>query len=479
MTVTSQLRSEAGDPGTRPSRLGQLAATSPELAAVVAGNPAATAKMLLRLSHSPVREVREAVCLNPRAPARIVYRLAVEMPEVFARSELGATWYRRGVGGTPRANVARALLKCESLPAAWAAALLVHPRPSLRVMLARRGDLAPEAERRLTSDSSRRVRCAIAEREGLAAPLIAALVGDHDSEVRATIAAHPKLTAAQQAALAGDAVHRVRSQIAGRGDLSPELAEVLHRDRWPWVRSALARNAACPERLVLAFAAEADPSIDDAVLANPAAPTVALLQVGPRIAAREQYLWLRRPLVEHANATEEVVAAVLRAARPEIRHELVFSAKTMSRQTMLELAADPEPRVGHSLSYRPDLPAEVLELLFSHPDALARGGAVRHPNAPRSLIERGARDSSAWVRSQVPENPNAPPELLELLSRDGDSQVRVAVAKHTRDPWLIERMAHDSCDQVIACLVYNRATPPALAAKLRDSAAFRRYQSYW
>jgi hypothetical protein len=479
MSETSPLRIEAGDRGTRPSRLGQLAATSPELARVVAGNPAATPRMLLRLAQSSDREVREAVCLNPRTPARIVYALAIEMPEVFARSELAATWYRAGVGGAPRANVARQLLARETLPAGWAEALLIHPRPSLRVMLARRGDLSREGERRLVADSSRCVRCAVAEREGLAPELIAALVGDGDPEVRAKIAAHPRLTAEQRAALAADGDHGVRSEVARRGDLPPELAEALYHDRWPWVRYALARNAACPERLLLAFAAEDDRWVDDAVADNPAAPVAALLQVGPRVAARERLSWTRTRLVQHANATEEVVAAVLRAAPPEVRHELVFAARRMSRQTMLELAADPEPRVGHSLSYRADLPAEVLEALYLHPDGLARGGAVRNAGASRSLLGRGARDPSAWVRSQVPEHPHVPPELLELLARDADRYVRVAVAKYTRDPRLIEQMAHDPEDQVIACLVYNKATPPALAARLRDSAAFRRYQSYW
>ncbi|MBA3547304.1 MAG: hypothetical protein H0T76_12530, partial [Nannocystis sp.] len=113
------LHLEAVDPRTPASRLGQLARESPALALAVAQNPAATPKLLARLARSPDPAVQEAVCAHPRTPPATVYRLAVVMPGVFARTELGQTLYRAGPGGAPRTWVVRRLLASDPVPPAW------------------------------------------------------------------------------------------------------------------------------------------------------------------------------------------------------------------------------------------------------------------------------------------------------------------------------------------------------------------------
>lgn len=475
--MTTPPSTRAADPRTAPSQLGELAHASPALALAVASNPAATPKLLARLARSPDLAVREAVCVHPRTPPRVVYRLAVEMPAIFARTELGRTLFRAGPGGAPRTAVVRRLLAHD--PSVWLDALLAHPHPAARVELALRPELPLAAVTRLAADASPSVRRTIARREPLDLRHVATLARDPDAEVRARIAGRGDLTAALVTTLATDADTSVRCAVARRTDLDPALAVELARDAWPWVREALARNPACPEPLLLAFAAEADASLDDAILANPVAPPNALLQVGPRIAARVKHGWMHAQLVQHPRATEEVVAAVLRSASPQVRAELVHRAGPLSFEMMLELAGDPEPRVASALAYRPQLPLEVLLRLFAHPDPLPRGGAVRHPGAPAALIERGASDPDMWLRRCAAENPGTPADLLARLAHDREPLVRADVARHTRDVSLLLYLAKDASEQVLYQVAYNRSTPSVLAQQLRDHPGVRVLSGRW
>ena len=476
--VTAPPRSQAVDPATPPARLGQLAAAASELARLVAGNPSTTPGMLVRLARHADREVREAVCVHPATPPRIVFRLALEMPEVFAHAALARTFFREGRGGAPRTGVVVRLLAREHLPLAWIEALLAHPHPRARVALASRPALARHALARLAEDPSPHVRCVVAGRGELDGRQIDALTRDPDARVRARIAAHAGLTAAHVAALAADPDEFVRAAAAARPDLPPALAEALFGDPSLWVRSALARNPVCPESLVLAFAGAANVWLDDAVLANPSAPPAALILVGPRIAARPWYVWTSRMLVQHPRATAEVVAAALRGATEDARRQMIFDAPRLELAMMLELADDPSPRVAFSLGYRKDAPVEVLARLFARPEDLPRGVAACNAAAPAWLLERAAVDAKPWVRSCVAENPSAPVALVERLSRDAVASVRLAVAKHTRDPELLARMADDADVQVLNAVSYNPATPRAVAERLHGSPTVRAYRSY-
>lgn len=436
--------------------------------------------MLVRLARAADRRITEAVCVHPRTPPRVVYRLAIDMPEVFSHTELGRTLYRAGRGGAPRTGVLGRLLAREQLPLAWIDALLVHPHPSARMALAVRADLPTRALLRLVGDPSAQVRRVIAARDALEPVHVATLVGDPDARVRVQVAERASLAAQHVGALAIDTDEQVRRAIARRSDLPGDLAGALAEDASLWVRGALARNPACPEPLLLAFSAEHDAWIEDAVLANASAPPAALLAIAPRIAARESSAhWTDPMLVRHPRISEDIVAAVFRAAPSAARARLVHQARCLSLTTMLELAADPHAPVAFALSFRAELPEAVLLRLFAHSVPLVRGGAVRHAGAPASLIERGASDPGDWVRSCVAENPCTPPAVLARLSRDPVPLVRASVAASTRDPALLEQLATDPSDQVIYKVAYNRHTPEALARRLRDHAAVRAINSYW
>lgn len=396
---------EALDPRTSPSRLGQLARASVELARLVARNPSTTPKLLGRLARRDDAALLAAVCAHPATPADAAFALATRVPEAFARGARGAAFLEDPWARPPRANHIRARLRWPDAPHAWFERASSHAMPRVRELAAQLTPaLAGALLQRLARDEAAAVRAAVVLREGLDDATMTELARDPDALVRA----------------------------------------------------AAARQPAMPRDALVELSFDDVSSVRDALIGNPNAPVEALERFAEAVLPSS---YRARELARHPRASERVSTTLFARAAPGERSDLALCARVLAPETWERLLTDADERVRHTLAYRGDVSEAALARLALDSSRLVRSSAARHARVPPACLARLARDVDTFVRASVAENPHATDAQLHALARDDESAVRRAVAQRTTIPSLLAVLARDADARVRLAAYYNPRTP--------------------
>ncbi|MEO8703638.1 MAG: hypothetical protein ABI867_26550 [Kofleriaceae bacterium] len=482
------------DPATPARWLGAAARTALPLAFAVAANPAVTPAILARIAlHWPAAHRMVA---RQRAPARVLGLLARSHPEdVLANPHLEAIV--REPRGIP-AKLAASMLSRPDAPGWLIAALIEHPLPSLRAVVARFAD-TPAAQ-------------------------LAELARDPDVAVRVAVAVHPALPREDLARLAIDAIPVRRSvarRITGRvtveligpptrwedqdlrrdqasGDDLGELA-VLAGDPSAWVRGAVAANAAAPEAALLQLAGDSDLWVRRAVAQNPASTTAILTRA---LLDEPDPWWSQsyrgealRAVIENPNATSELLERFGAIAGAMTRQQIAMNASTPPA-LLAKLARDPVAMVRWCVAYRNVVPAladplsrdadtgvrariaevvrdaAILDRLARDPEHRVREGVARNPACPTAVLAKLADDLDAGVRCRVAMHAETPSGALAMLSRDSDELTRRWAFGHERMPFALLLDATVATRELAYALASRLARPdaePAWFAAALDS----------
>lgn len=325
------------------------------------------------------------------------------------------------------------------------------------------------------------------------------LVASGDIEHQKAVLENGSADVAALAPLAHDETMQIRRRYAllltdfGRS-APPGVAEAMAVDPEPLVRRSLLFNPG-PAALV------------QDVLVEDSDPGVRFLMAKPEVwellsdRVREK---LRADT--HARVREAVAALDARPepdTDPEPDPEPVppVRAAHLTHADALRLARDPDEQVRRMLAWRPDLPAEVKELLAADEDLRVRENlCLAHEDAPHELVldlyaitlsrnsyalsdhpnlagpgglARFADHPDPRLRYVALEDPAAGPELLLRLADDPDDRVANKAVANVRFPAdeLLRRLAAPTH---AAAAAGNRALPPAVMHRLVDLARERR-----
>jgi formylglycine-generating enzyme required for sulfatase activity len=298
-SIDSAALAAAADQESTPNQLCKLAAQSPELARIVAANPAIGASVVELLKKRKDPKVNRALASNPGTPMVNLLKLGkrytsefvqnpifdlalaadprfmAKFPEILLENiitnqqtpENIFLWCVRNAGEfefAKKENVYKWVVKVAErtdLSEDLASKLAKEAQSSVRYAIAQRTDLSEELTNQLAADSNISVRWAIARRNNLSKYLASKLASDAESDVRVAIARRIDLSKDLASKLAADAKSDVRVAIAGQTDLSEDLASKLAKDAESSVRSAIAKRTDLPEELTNQLAVDAESTV--------------------------------------------------------------------------------------------------------------------------------------------------------------------------------------------------------------------------
>lgn len=255
-----------------------------------------------------------------------------------------------------------------------------HPSYLVRLTLAARPDLPPQVCARLARDPLPGVRADLAENPAIGEEVMRVLAEDRDPQVRRALALHPRVpldvltrlahtarigatllprvasaTSAEIGELATSPDPAARMLAAQRHDLPPDLRDALARDPDAKVVKSVAPHPGLPEGLLRAMVDRHGARVLARIAANPDASS-ALLEYLTRQAAPRQKVF--RAIARHPSASAEALLACL-----EDREARSWAAahQALPPQVIVDLLADPDPRVGEAAAANPSLPAAVMK----------------------------------------------------------------------------------------------------------------------
>lgn len=291
------------------------------------------------------------------------------------------------------------------------------------------------------------IRCAVAENPGSLPATHARLAKDEVESIREVVAYHSAAVTAQQIA-SHDTSISVRRALARNKALAPEVATLLAEDGAPWVRYDVARFTGVANLVAtLAF--------DSATLVRAAAISNALVPYDVLLAAiTDPENDVRAGAARNPHLPARIMEQFVRDS-PEIRRELAGNRGVTSSITN-SLARDRDSVTRARLAQNSVVQADVLAQLAGDEDTSVRRFVARHPNSPREALTVLGKDSDLRVRSAVALNPNSPPEILEELSASTDEEIYLAVASNPATPrGILARLANAPEINVVSQLFFG------------------------
>lgn len=378
----------------------------------VAGNPGASAEVLLRLL-APGAEDCWYRLIRRDLPGAVVDAILAHS-NVIVRRRLAESGYVRS---EQRAR------------------LIDDPEPDVRVILAygpevgRRAaqPLPEDVQRRLLTDPSARVRTAAGWSPHLAphlwekfvaptepAPQILdetavarALAGDDERE-RESLAWDSSVSKGRIRALATDPAHRVRLAYASRHDLTEaERAQVdYHVGPQDRVETATWLKESKDQDVIMAGARSANLLLRRTVAYNRRLPPE-----GVELLSRDPDYIVRLLLCENqAGIDPEIVLQTYLACEFVTAGDLLAHRDFPKRGLAPRFADDPDPTRRHLVTLDPDADPGILVGLVDDPDEWVRTCVIRHPNLPADVLLACHADPANRVAALG--NPGLPTALL-------------------------------------------------------------------
>ncbi|KUN02952.1 hypothetical protein AQI95_25850 [Streptomyces yokosukanensis] len=394
------------------------------------------------------------------------------------------------------------------LPARRLAGLALNPSATPEVLL------------RLLAEGPLAVRMVLCRDRDLPGAVVDAVIAHPDPRTRSFFAVNPHVDPAQRARLVDDPEWLVRAHVAqgpratepDRPKPLPDAAVVriltTYEPEHLW---SLYRNVS-PE-LMRSLAAHPDAEArrhgvfhwsrmsDDERAALLADPDERVREAARACALHEDPAWVesqlpdrpchsRTHLLLHSALSRAVVEGVLTAPADEDDTWMIAGNPTLPPDTVVLLAADPDPKVREQIAGRADLGPAERHVLVADPDPDVRGAVARHPDLDADERRTLATDPDPRVRLAVSVHPGLseeerarvdytvpmdrpfgahaapwPPRDPEAVRRDAHSGHpllrRRAAREHTLAPDLVARLAEDDDLGVRVLLAQNHPDAPA------------------
>lgn len=281
-------------------------------------------------------------------------------------------------------RIRHAALQNPATPADAAARFVGHPSPMLRVALAARPDLSPQAIAELAEDAVPWVRATLAGNPASGEDVIRALAADSGHDIQRRLAHHPDLPLEvldhlsratrigptllpHVASASPDEVERlaasrnpaIRMLVAHRRDLPAAVRDALAEDYDAKVVKAIAPHPGLTDLRLRAMLVRHDLRVAAKVAANPDA-IAALLEVltGHRPPVQKVF----REVTRHPHATARALAACLEdsQARPPAARKPPYQPPA---SVIVELLDDEHWQVVEAAAANPSLPQPVMASL--------------------------------------------------------------------------------------------------------------------
>ena len=440
-SVDSTALAAAADQESTPNQLCKLAAQSPELARIIAANPAIDASVVEVLKKQKDPKVNRALAANPGTPMSDLLELGERYTSEFVQNpifdlalaadprfiarftenilkklltkkktpETILLWSISNAGKFEFASkyevyewVAKTIAERVSISETLASTAATNADDNLRLAIAKRADLSNKWISILSHDTNDNVRLAIANQVDLAEELIIKLADDKYERVRLAIANQVSLSTVLARKLAGDSSHYVRTTIADRTDLSEELARKLAGDRDFSVCKAIANRTDLSQELAIKLAGDRDFSVRKAIANRPDLSEDLAIKL-----AGDREFSVLLALACRVDLSETVACKLLTDLNSEVARE-IGQAKRLSQKLVRYLSAHLDKNVRLSIAMRDDLPAYVIARLSIDSDE-----EVRKVFAPTDLswCEVLRQDPDPTVVTN--------PELLIAISNTG------------------------------------------------------------
>ncbi|GGS02637.1 hypothetical protein GCM10010284_39590 [Streptomyces rubiginosohelvolus] len=361
------------------------------------------------------------LALNPSVPESVLLRLLAEAP--------------------PAARMV--LCRDRALPDAVVDAVIQHPDTRTRSFFARNPHADPAQRVRLVDDPAWFVRAHLADGPRVAAPArprplpdeaVVHMISTYEDELLGG-PFYQQISAGLRRSMATHPVANVRHWGVGEWrSLAPDTRAALLADPDAGVREAAERHVRCE-----------DPTWVESTLPD-------------RPCHARTDLLLHRPL------TRAVVEGVLARPAGEEDKAMIAVNPTLPPDTVVLLAADPDPEVRARIAQRTDLGPAERRTLMSDPDPDVRLAVSLHPalsEEERARIDYQVPMDHFFVYLPAPEAPRDPGAVRrDALSRHPLLRRRAA-CDHLLPPDLVARLASDDDLGVRVLLAQNHPDAPA------------------
>ena len=378
---------------------------------IIADYPPTPIPVLRQLSQDQSADVRRQVACHPH--------LNRELQTALARDRDREVQRNIASGGGTLTDLVKELSRS---PDHWT-----------RCLIADRSHLPHDVMLQLATDPIATVRSRLAK--NLTPPDISLiLAGDRNHEVAYPIAIRHHLSVEEIRLLATHRSEHIKMTIAERTDLPHDVTRRLAKDQSPLVRQRIAAVTSDPT-LLKKLATDPGFEVQRTVLTNPSS-TLDVLKKVTRLRSER----MRSALVQHPNATPELIEPYLSAYEPSLR--------LTARNAYLRLTGLPFPAGREHIDGSPQTdPAVIYSLLDGHgakdsvwPAASntnlplsVRIAILRSPEVPIEQLRANAHDRRAEVRIAIAERSDVPEDLLAHFMTDRSGNIReLANAEYRR-----------------------------------------------
>lgn len=490
-----RMQRQAVDPQTAPERLRELAQL-PQIAPLVATNPAATAPLLRTLADGTDATIRAAVAAHPNAPLDLLLRLAGEFPAAFCANPVLPLLLLEQPDLPARmgADTLRRLLCYAGVPQSILRWIVAHAAPSeaeaarLHIGLAGAAGAdwparARAALWRVAPPGYSDLLLELLGLGGVPAWLLEMLAALGDVEVRTAVARSPHTPRAllrplRRAGASGD----LRGYGVPAQPCDPQVLAWLAAGG-VYARRVAARNPATPAPVLAQLAADVDRSVRQGVARNSAAPPALLARL-----ATDRTADVRQLVARHA-AAPHVLERLARDPSRDVRFTVARNPRTPPA-ALERLASDPERAVRQALVRNPATQPALLVRLAADAHPKVRAAVARRSGATFAQGAQPAPGAHTPVpaASRIPApaqptkeqraaDPAAPLDDLRALAEDEDPKVRGAVGRHPRTPPdLLAWLADDESPIVHRGVAEHPDVPPALLERFAADPTWANYK---
>jgi hypothetical protein len=311
-------------------------------------------------------------------------------------------------------------------------------KPTERYIIARCG---PSIRELLAKDEETSPALLVALSLGGKSPICQELARDDERE------ALGKITKSRGASGGG-----LEQALASRKSSPSSLLTWLYRHSILVVRMRLAENPSLPTELYEELMASSNETISLALLKNPMLPKASLQKIltdhRPKVISQA---------VKHPNASEEMFGPIYQPARWRLRENLARDTKIPSC-LLNDFIEDEHKYVSNTAQRNPNASKEIIERL--------RCLTNKAPLQPHEIDY--FLHGRAHLRRLLWDHPQRPAALVESFLLSTDTNERLFLARETRDPSLLERLAQDKHYSVVTAVLKNPGSSPELLRSMYD-----------
>ncbi|NEP79477.1 MAG: hypothetical protein F6K39_15655 [Okeania sp. SIO3B3] len=440
-----------GNPDTPTEILAQLMTKLGVSRQAVSLNPNAPASALAELAQDGNNTTREWVAKNPGTPVEVLLKLATQPLEKSRNSRLNNYTIWDNVLNNPSLPILeryRLLLEKEREEEIAEADRFMSTRLRRRSLLV---DMSKSSAFGTDSRTSHHNPYNAARNYGTPINILEQLAKHPDENVRSALLDRQTLSSNIMLELVCDSSVSVRSKLAkkNRHRKTPgEILEMLADDESEKVRELVAENPDTPVEVLVKLGNDSSENVKKKLVSNPNTPSNVLEK-----AVRK--LWDRQKQ-RSAASTQKELAELLRC------NTLSTKSSQIPASVLDELSHHGYSVIRRHVTINPNTPSKALERLCKDNDSTVRAGVARHPNTQPHVLEKMARredpkdKSYHSIISCIARHQNTPPTVLEFLANNSANIRQIVAANPNTPSKTLESLATTESDiEILKALIRN------------------------